>query len=108
MWAPALDIVEKRDAYLVLAELPGVDRSQVDVNFEQNVLTIRGTKGTEARSADVRVFAAERVGGKFERTIRLPQFVDGDKISAEFVNGLLTITVPKAQAAQARKIELGN
>jgi len=54
----------------------------------------------------LRVFAAERVSGGFERSLRLPEFVDADKISADFTNGLLTITVPKAQAAQPRKIEI--
>ena len=108
VWVPALDIVERRDAYLVFTELPGVDRSQLDVSFEQNVLTIRGTKppALDTRDGEVRVYAAERVSGAFERSIRLPEFVDGDRISAEFTNGLLTVTVPKAQAAQARKIEV--
>jgi HSP20 family protein len=52
------------------------------------------------------VYVAERVTGNFERSVRLPEFVDGEKIAAEFKNGLLTITVPKARAAQARKIEI--
>jgi HSP20 family protein len=52
------------------------------------------------------VYAAERVSGSFERAIRLPEFVDGDRISASLKNGVLTVSVPKAQAAQARKIEI--
>jgi HSP20 family protein len=108
VWVPALDIVEKPDAYLVFADLPGVDRSQIELSFEQNVLTIRGTKkpGIDARNGELRVYAAERVSGTFERAVRLPEFVDGDRISADFSNGVLTVTVPKAQAAQARKIEI--
>jgi HSP20 family protein len=108
-WVPAIDVVEKKDAYLLYAELPGVDASQVDISFEQNVLTVRGTKKTAIEAtpeSELRVYAAERVTGNFERTVRLPEFVDGQKIGAEFNNGLLTITVPKAQAAQARKIEI--
>jgi HSP20 family protein len=109
MWVPAIDVVEQKDAYVLYAELPGVDASQVDIKFEQNVLTLRGTK-TSALSAEkdgeLRVFAAERVSGGFERSLRLPEFVDAEKISADFTNGLLTITVPKAQAAQPRKIEI--
>jgi HSP20 family protein len=109
VWVPSIDVVEKKDAYVMYAELPGVDASQVDISFEQNVLTIRGTKisGVDAsKDGELRVYAAERVFGTFERSIRLPEFVDGEQISAEFHNGLLTITVPKAQAAQARKVEI--
>ncbi|MEO8622302.1 MAG: Hsp20/alpha crystallin family protein [bacterium] len=91
------------------SELPGVNPDQVDITFEQNVLTIRGAKpaGFDAQNdAEVRVFAAERVHGGFERSIRLPEFVDADRIDAAFANELLTVTVPKAQAAQARKINV--
>src|SRR5262245_52258866 len=106
-WVPAIDVVEKKDAYVFYAELPGVDASQVDVNFEKNVLTIKGTKkSTITGEGEVRVFAAERVTGDFERSARLPEFVDGERISAEFSNGVLTVTVPKAKAAQPRKIEI--
>jgi len=106
---PAVDIVEKKDAYVIYAELPGVDASQANVSFEQNVLTIRGERPSPIGAAgegDLRVYAAERVSGPFERSLRLPKFVDGERISAEFTNGVLTVTVPKAQAAQPRKIEI--
>lgn len=109
LWVPAVDVVEKKDAYLLYAELPGVDASQVEMTFEQSVLTIRGTKRSNldaANDGEMRVYAAERASGNFERSIRLPEFVDGDRISADFTNGLLVVTVPKAQAAQARRIEI--
>lgn len=109
VWVPALDVAERGDAYVILAELPGVGPDQVDVSFEQNVLTIRGSKPASfdvASEGELRVFAAERVHGSFERSVRLPEFVDADRIEASFTNGLLTITVPKAQAAQPRKITI--
>ena len=109
VWVPAIDVVEKKDAYVLYAELPGVDASQVNISFEQNVLTIRGAKQSpiDTRAeGELRVYAAERISGEFERSIRLPEFVDGENIGAEFTNGLLTVTVPKAKAAQARKIEI--
>ncbi len=111
VWVPAVDVVEQKDSYVLYAELPGVDASQVDISFEQNVLTLRGTKRAAidaAKQGELRVYAAERVHGAFERSFKLPQFVDGDRISADFTNGLLTITVPKAQAAQPRKITIQN
>lgn len=109
VWVPAMDVAERGDAYLVQAELPGVSPDQVDVSFEQNVLTIRGTKPASfdvANEGELRVFAAERVHGTFERSVRLPEFVNADRIAASFANGLLTITVPKAEAAQPRKIAI--
>lgn len=109
VWVPALDIVEKRDAYIVVAELPGVSQNEVELGFEQNVLTIRGQKSPSldpSRDGELRVYAAERVAGTFERAIRLPEFVDSEKIGAELRDGLLTITIPKATAAQPRKIEI--
>jgi HSP20 family protein len=109
VWVPAIDVVEQKDAYLLYAELPGVDASDVEISFEQNVLTLKGTKRSSleaAKDGELRVYAAERVTGSFERSIRLPEFVDSEKIGAEFVNGLLKVTVPKAQAAQLRKIEI--
>jgi HSP20 family protein len=109
VWVPAIDVIEQKDSYLMYAELPGVDPSQIDITFEQNVLTVRGTKPSTVQASndgELRVFAAERVTGSFERSIRLPEFVDGDHIAAEFNNGLLKIQVPKAQAAQPRRIEV--
>lgn len=109
VWVPALDVAERNDAYLVILDLPGVDPKSVDVSFEQNVLTIRGTKLSNFAAdadAELHVYANERVAGTFERAIRLPEFVVGDKITAQASNGVLEITIPKAQMAQPRKIEI--
>ena len=108
-WVPAIDVVERRDAYLIALEIPGVDPSTIDVNFEQNVLTVRGSKpmGFElGKDSELRVYSAERVVGNFERAVRLPDFVDGEKIDAQFQHGVLFLTVPKMQAAQPRKISI--
>src|SRR5918999_317266 len=108
LWVPAMDVAEKADSYLINAELPGVDPSQVEINFEQNVLTIRGVKPSsfDASNGEYRVYTAERVSGEFERAVRLPDFVDSEHIEALYSHGLLRIAVPKAQAAQPRKIEI--
>jgi len=106
-WVPALDVVERHDAYLLALEVPGVDPATIDVSFEQNVLTVRGSKpmGFEfSKNSELRVYSSERVLGDFERSLRLPDFVDGEKIVAEFKHGVLFLTVPKAQGAQPRKI----
>ncbi len=108
-WVPAIDVVERRDAYLIALEVPGVDPASIDISFEQNVLTVRGSKpmGFElGKDSELRVYSAERVVGNFERSVRLPDFVDGEKIAAEFQHGVLFLTVPKMQAAQPRKITI--
>lgn len=109
VWVPAIDVVERQDAYLIALEVPGVDPSTVDISFEQNILTVRGDKthGLEvAKNADVRVHANERVSGTFQRSIRLPEYVDADNISADTLHGVLYLTVPKAPTARARKIQI--
>lgn len=108
-FVPSLDVVERADAYLISAELPGVDASAVEISFENNTLTIRGTKAPSLQpleNEEVRVYTAERLSGSFERAVRLPEYVEGDKIEATYSQGVLMITVPKAQAARARKIQI--
>lgn len=108
-WIPALDLVERADAYLIAVEVPGIDPSSIDVSFEQNVLTIRGSKPLgfgAGKDEELRVYSAERATGNFERSVRLPEYVDGESISAEFVHGVLFLTIPKLKAAQPRKIEI--
>jgi HSP20 family protein len=110
-WIPALDLVERKDAYLLYVELPGVRESDMELVFEQNILTIRGAKRTALDSTDVgelRVFTAERTSGAFERSIRLPDSIDRDNVVAQFAGGLLTITLPKAKTAQPRRIEINS
>src|SRR5689334_12558037 len=75
VWVPAIDVAEKNDAYLLSVELPGVDQSAIEISFEQNVLTVRGTKRASfdtQSQGELRVYAAERVSGTFERSVRLP------------------------------------
>lgn len=109
VWIPAMDIAERAAGVTVQVDLPGVRPEDVELNFEQNVLTIRGTKPSmlDERSEDeYRLHARERVSGAFERALRLPSYIDADRIEATFVNGVLTITLPKAQAALSRRIEI--
>ena len=109
VWVPAIDVVERQDAYLIALEIPGVDPATIDISFEKNVLTIRGSKpmGFElGTDKELRVYSAERVTGNFERSVHLPEFVDGEKIDAQFTHGVLVLTVPKVQAARPKKIQI--
>ena len=108
-WTPAVDAWETEQAFVVQLDLPGLTPEQVDVNFDRNTLTIRGTRGAtipQAEKNELRVFLAERMPGSFSRSLRFPQYVEASKIDASFTNGVLTITVPKAETAKPRKIEV--
>jgi HSP20 family protein len=102
-WAPALDAGETEHGWVVDIDLPGVAPESVDVVFDRNALTVRGTR-QRADTEKSRPGIRERAMGAFERTLRFPQHVDSEKISAEFRHGVLTITVPKAESARPRKI----
>jgi HSP20 family protein len=108
-FVPSVDVVERADAYMITAELPGVDPAAVEISFENNTLTLRGTKTpwlVPQENEELRVYSAERLSGTFERSVRLPEYVEGDKIEATYQHGVLTISVPKAQAARPRRIEV--
>jgi HSP20 family protein len=110
-FVPSVDVIERADAYMISAELPGVDPASVEITFESNTLTLSGTKQPSLvpqENEELRVYSAERLSGTFERAVRLPEYVEGDKIEATFQHGVLTITVPKAQAARPRRIEIKN
>ena len=110
VWVPALEVAERADAYLIAVELPGVREDQVELSFENNVLTLRGTKESSfdvQKEGELRVHVAERQSGSFERSVRLPEFVEGDRIEARFDDGVLNVVVPKSRAAQPRKIRIG-
>src|SRR5215212_1981352 len=86
-FVPSVDVVERADAYTITAELPGVDPAAVEISFENNTLTLRGTKEPALKpqeNEEVRVYTAERVSGTFERAVRLPEYVEGDKIEAKY------------------------
>ncbi len=106
-WTPAVDIRGTKEAWLFELDLPGVSPSAVEVTADQKVLTIRGEKtGHNRDGEDQRWLSIERVTGSFERSFRLPNSVREDGIEASFNNGVLTITVPKAEVTSARKIEV--
>jgi HSP20 family protein len=106
-WTPAVDIHETKDGWRFELELPGVDPAQVEVTAEQKVLRIHGEKhATRTDGEEGRRVSLERVSGSFERSFRLPANVREDGIEAGFAHGVLTVTVPKAEVPQARRITI--
>ncbi len=108
-WSPAVDIREDNHEIALEVELPGIKPSDVEVTAENGVLTIRGEKqSTSAEGNEGRYHMVERTYGTFLRAFQLPQGVDENRIEAEFVDGVLTVHVPKAALPQPRRIEIRN
>jgi HSP20 family protein len=105
-WTPAVDIAEHDDEYLVKVELPGVSKDDVKITLESNVLTIRGEKKQEKETNNEDYHRVERSYGSFERAFTLPTTVKNEKIDASFKDGVLKISLPKAEEAKPRQIEV--
>ena len=105
-WAPSVDINETKDAYVVKGELPGVDKDDVDISIEDNLLVIRGEKKFETESDEDKYHRKECVYGSFERSFSLPKQVDVSKVEASYKNGVLKLNIPKAEEAKPRQIQV--
>jgi HSP20 family protein len=103
-WAPAVDISERKDAYVVAVELPGVKSDDVEITFEDGLLTIQGERHFARDAAGEKIHRSERRHGAFRRSITLPSHVEVDRIEASAQDGMLEVVVPKAQEVQAKRI----
>lgn len=103
-WTPALDLVQDDNEFQLIVELPGVKKEDIDLSLLDNILTVSGKRenGTERKEAEPN--RGERVFGKFRRTIQLPTAVDTSKVVAQYQDGVLTVTLPKAEEAKPKKI----
>ncbi|HEX9343905.1 MAG TPA: Hsp20/alpha crystallin family protein [Actinomycetota bacterium] len=104
MWAPAIDISERKDAYVVTVEVPGVKQDDIDITLEDGLLTISGERKLTQESSDQQYHRVERRYGAFRRSITLPSQVRADAIEASFDNGVLEVVLPKAEEAKPKKI----
>jgi HSP20 family protein len=98
--APAADVIEKPEAYEISVELPGMDQKDLDVAFADGALMIRGEKKEAREEKEKGRYVTERRYGAFQRSFRVPDGVDADKVAATFANGVLTVTLPKTPEAQ--------
>lgn len=105
-WRPAADIAETDEAYQVSVELPGLTKNDIEVTVENNVLTISGERKWDAQESRDRYHRVERYYGKFSRSFSLPQQVTAEKVQASFKDGILSVTVPKAENARPRRIAI--
>ncbi len=105
-WLPALDVQEDKDNYVVHTELPGLKREDIEVTLHDGALLISGERKAEAKQEGVEIHRQERYYGKFQRALTLPEPVAADKIKAEYKDGVLTVTLPKTEAAKPKIIDV--
>ncbi len=105
-WAPALDISERKDAYLVTVELPGVELDDVQITMEGSLLTIQGERHVANDSSEQQFHRVERRYGAFRRSITLPAHVVADAVQATVEDGVLQILVPKMEEATPKRIQV--
>lgn len=106
VWRPALDVVDDEDAFLVRATLPGLTPEDIEVSVEDDVLTIKAERSEEHEESDENYLLRERRYGSYHRSVRLPVGVDGENVTAEIKDGVLTLTLPKREEHKPKKIEV--
>ncbi len=105
-WTPAIDITEDNDAFIVTADLPGLTKKDISINIKESMLTISGERKIEKKDEDQNYCRSERRYGSFKRSYQLTDQVITDKISAAFKDGVLTVTIPKAEEVKPKEIEI--
>ena len=105
-WAPRVDIFEKGDNIVMKAELPGISKEDIDINVENNILTLKGERKREKEVEEENFYRIERYHGTFSRSFTLPRTVDPEKIDAKYRDGVLELTLPRAEEAKQKKIQI--
>ncbi|HZP10966.1 MAG TPA: Hsp20/alpha crystallin family protein [Nevskiaceae bacterium] len=105
-WAPAVDIEEHADKFVLFADVPGVDPASIEVTLEKGVLTLAGSRAARAEQKEVQSRREERVSGRFFRRFSLPDTVDSEAVKASNRNGVLEVVIPKRPASQPRRIQV--
>jgi HSP20 family protein len=106
VWMPLTDIYEDKDKYTLKIDLPGVKKDDVKISYSNGQLSISGERVQESEHKDSKCHRIERVFGKYYRSFNLPDHIQSENISAEFVDGQLTITIPKLEEAKPKEIEI--
>jgi HSP20 family protein len=105
-WIPAMDLVETEDAFILRADLPGLDQNDVSIEFEDNVLTIAGERKAEHEEKREGYYRVERASGSFSRALTLPEGIDVDAVKATFDRGVLEIRIPKPEERKPRRVQI--
>jgi HSP20 family protein len=105
-WLPTIDVSETDDHVIVRAEVPGMDKKDINITMSDGLLTIQGEKKQEKEEKKENYRFVERHYGSFSRSLRIPNGVDADKIDASYKDGVLKVAVPKSEPEKSRKIEI--
>jgi len=105
-WVPAIDLYEDRDNYVVKMELPGMKKEEIDISLHNGVLSITGERKDEEKHEDAETYRSERFFGRFQRSVTLPAVVETEKVNASYKDGILTVTLPKAEEAKPKQITI--
>jgi HSP20 family protein len=105
-WLPAVDVFDTKESVVLKAEIAGMDPDDIQIEIEDNVLTIKGERKFEEKVDEERYYRVERRFGSFQRSLALPQGVKADDIVAAYEDGILTVTVPKVEEEKPKKIEV--
>jgi HSP20 family protein len=106
-WVPAMDLTEADDHFVLKADLPGLDDEDVSIEVQDDTLTISGERRAEHVQREKGWHRVERSFGRFSRALALPDGINADAVTAEFDRGVLTVRIPKPEARQPRKIQIG-
>lgn len=105
-WAPAMDVKEEDDRYVISADVPGVDPGEIEITMEAGVLTIKGKRSAKPEEETAAYTRLERAHGEFERRFNLPEGADAEGIFASSSHGVLSVSIPKKPEPKARRIEI--
>lgn len=105
-WAPAMELAENKDSVVVKAELPGMKKEEIEVTLHEGILSVAGERKSERKEEEAGLYRSERFYGRFQRAITLPAPVAGDKVKADYKDGILTITLPKTEEAKPKQIDV--
>src|SRR5919109_2711880 len=106
-WIPAMDLVEADDHLVLKADLPGLDKDDVEIEIKDNVLTVSGERKTEREDSSNGYHRVERAYGRFSRSLSLPEGVDADQVQADFDKGVLEVRIPKPAERKPHRVQIG-
>jgi HSP20 family protein len=105
-WNPAADVMENKDEYILKLEVPGVAREDINIEFHDNTLTIKGERKADSDLKEEDIHRIERFSGNFSRNFTLPGETDSEKIEAKLKDGILELRIPKAEEKKAKSIPI--
>ena len=105
-WIPAVDVFEDNDNFVVKVEVPGIKKEELEISLHEGVLTLQGERKAQSKGNGKENYRSERFFGRFQRSISLGSPVQADKVSAKYADGILTVTLPKAEESKPRQIPI--